>query len=356
MQAIPYFLQDTTDSWYQSLVNKPQDFNAFKIEFLRYFNNNNSINRLVNIFTTIKQGENEAVTTYLGCFHRNLHQIQAIDANYFTVVQILNQFIRRLHSSILQCVYSIHPVDLQAVITNARDFEAAELEANHAQAVNLVMNGSSELDSKLKQFKTRIAFRISCVHHRQPINSGNRKCMFKINIKTPITTILSELLTYNTAAILLTTSISNANLSTNNTGNLSATATTHVLAAVSAGSQQWNSSTGYTQNPNSQNYLSLLVTPENAQPNNLETNQHPTLTSNIPPATITENESLDAIFLFELKKPSTMPLFSKAALEKKPITAIYTDAKVDGHSIKLILNSGSAGSIITKQLMDQLGR
>ncbi|KAG9290356.1 hypothetical protein G9A89_007087 [Geosiphon pyriformis] len=53
----------------QSLVNKPQDFNAFKVEFLRYFNNNNSINRLVNTFTTMKQEETEVVTTYLGRFH-----------------------------------------------------------------------------------------------------------------------------------------------------------------------------------------------------------------------------------------------------------------------------------------------
>ncbi|KAG9298851.1 hypothetical protein G9A89_015872 [Geosiphon pyriformis] len=33
---------------------------------------------------------------------------------------------------------------------------------------------------------------------------------------------------------------------------------------------------------------------------------------------------------------------------------MYTDAKVDGHAIKLILNSRSADSIIIKQLMDQL--
>ncbi|KAG9289439.1 hypothetical protein G9A89_008000 [Geosiphon pyriformis] len=50
-----------------------------------------------------------------------------------------------------------------------------------------------------------------------------------------------------------------------------------------------------------------------------------------------------------------MPLFSRAVLEKKPITTMYTDAKVDGHSIKLILDSESADSIITQQLMDQLG-
>ncbi|KAG9290258.1 hypothetical protein G9A89_022234 [Geosiphon pyriformis] len=103
------------------------------------------------------------------------------------------------------------------------------------------------------------------------------------------------------------------------------------------------------------NYLSLLVIPEDTQPNNPETNQSSILTSNIPPATITENKSLDVIFLFELKELSAMPLFSGAALEEKLITIIYTNAKVDGHFIKLILDSRSAGSIITKQLMDQLG-
>ncbi|KAG9288786.1 hypothetical protein G9A89_023083 [Geosiphon pyriformis] len=82
MQTISYFLKDTTNS---------------------------CINRLVNTFTIMKQGETEAVTTYLGCFHQNLCQIQAIDANYFTVPQILNQFIRGLHSSILQHAHPLHP-------------------------------------------------------------------------------------------------------------------------------------------------------------------------------------------------------------------------------------------------------
>ncbi|KAG9296608.1 hypothetical protein G9A89_015200 [Geosiphon pyriformis] len=107
-------------------------------------------------YCQLMQRENEAVTTYLGCFHRNLHQIQAIQADYFTVPQILNQFIRGLHSSILQHICLMHPADLQATIINARDFEAAELKANYVQAINLVMNGSSELDSKLKQFSNSI--------------------------------------------------------------------------------------------------------------------------------------------------------------------------------------------------------
>ncbi|KAG9288533.1 hypothetical protein G9A89_015739, partial [Geosiphon pyriformis] len=137
---------DTADLWYQSLVDKPQDFNAFKLEFLRYFSNNNNINRLANTFTTIKQKETEAVTTYLGRFYRNLQQIQAIDGNYFTAPQILNQFICGLHSSILQHDTVIH----------ARNFESAKLEVNYTHTVNLVMNRSSELDSKLKQFSDSI--------------------------------------------------------------------------------------------------------------------------------------------------------------------------------------------------------
>ncbi|KAG9284004.1 hypothetical protein G9A89_005333 [Geosiphon pyriformis] len=160
MQAILYFLKDTANLWYQSLVNKPQDFNAFKAEFLRYFSNNNSINRLVNTFTTMKQRKTEAVTTYLGCFYRNLRQIQAINANYFTAPQILNQFIHGLCSSILQHVCLLHPGTLQDTVTCARDFESTKSEANHAQAINLVMNGSSELDSKLEKFSELINKRL----------------------------------------------------------------------------------------------------------------------------------------------------------------------------------------------------
>ncbi|KAG9296431.1 hypothetical protein G9A89_015023 [Geosiphon pyriformis] len=138
----------------------------------------------------------------------------------------------------------MHLADLQAAMINARDFEAAELEVNYVQAINLMMNESSKLDSKLKQF--------------------------------------------------------------------------------------------------------------NAQTNNSETNKKSTLISNIPPATITENKSLDAIFPFKLEEPSITLLFSGAIFEEKPITTMYTDAKVNGHPIKLILDSRLAGSIITRQLMDQL--
>ncbi|KAG9297020.1 hypothetical protein G9A89_008606, partial [Geosiphon pyriformis] len=218
-------------------------------------------------------GDTETITIYLECFHRNLHQIQAIQADYFTAPQILNQFIKGLCSSILQRVCPIHPMDFSTAVTYAKDFEAAELKANHAQVINLAINELSKLDSKLKQFR-------SC---------------------------------------------------------------------------QWNLGTSPTQNLNSQHYLSLLVTPEDATSSNQGIEQQQPPTNNIPSATITKNEFLDVIFPFKLEEPSDMPLFSEAALEEKLITAMYTDAKVDGHPIKLILDSGSTGSIITRQLMDQLG-
>ncbi|KAG9289712.1 hypothetical protein G9A89_014447 [Geosiphon pyriformis] len=351
MQAIPYFLKDTANSWYQSLVNKPQDFNAFKAEFLRYFSNNNSINCLVNTFTTMKQEETKAVTTYLGCFYQNLHQIQAIDANYFTAPQILNQFICGLHSSILQHVRLLHPGTLQDAVTHARDFKSAESEANYAQAINLVMNGLSELNSKLEKFMTQSLIYQSLVY-QAPIYQPQPQMVYQ----QPQPQIIYQPQQIQTPP---------QSLPPNRTQRLRMTQQSWRLVMVvhqlipSSSQQpselcQRNLSTGQTQNPNSQNYLSLLVTTEDALTNNSAFAQKQPLTSNIPSVTITKNKSLAAIFPFKFEETAAMPLFSGAALEAKPIIMMYTNAKVEGQSIKLILGSGSAGSIITQQLMDQL--
>ncbi|KAG9287769.1 hypothetical protein G9A89_017364 [Geosiphon pyriformis] len=403
IQAIPYFLKDTANSWYQSLINKPQNFNAFKAEFLQYFSNNNSINHLVNAFTTIKQGETKAITTYLGRFHQNLCQIQAIDTNYFTAPQILNQFIHGLCSSILQHVHPLHPGTLQDAVTRAKDFESTESEANHIQAINLVMNRSSELDSKLEKFSKSInknlhndtiikeiliVAKINYVHLYQPINSGNWKrisAIIVINKDISKLTVASEI---NIETPIAATNLSTANISISDssataTSNISTAATNHLSTPTNSNTNPKPSlndirsamvvyqlipsllnppsrshtrhlDTSCIQNPNSQHYLSLLVIPEDATSNNTKSNQH-IPTNTIPSATISSNKSLAAIFLFKLEENTPIPLFSRAALKEKPITAMYTDARVDSYPIKLILDSGSAGSIITRQLMDQLG-
>ncbi|KAG9283971.1 hypothetical protein G9A89_005478 [Geosiphon pyriformis] len=340
-------ISNTADLWYQSLVDKLQDFNAFKLEFLRYFSNNNSINRLANTFTTIKQRETEAVTTYLGRFHRNLQQIQAIDANYFTVPQIFNQFIYGLCSSILQ----------HDTVTHARDFEFAELEANHAHTMNLVINGSSELDFKLKQFKNMNYFQ-NQLRPSSSLAAPNQPWQPEMHISNSksLPKSRSNYLPANNAATNLSTASISISIYQLQPPVIYQPQLQIIYQPQSIQTLPQNSNlgAGATQNPNSQNYLSLLVIPEDATNTNSGSNQQLTLTSNIPPATVTENELFAAIFSFEIKEPSGVPLFSRATIEEKLIMAMYTNAKIDGHSIKVILNSGSADSIITRQLMDQL--
>ncbi|KAG9293007.1 hypothetical protein G9A89_016369 [Geosiphon pyriformis] len=339
LQAISYFLKETADSC-----------------------NNNSINCLANTFTTIKQNNTETVTTYLECFHRILYQIQAIDTVYFTEPQILNQFIRGLYSSILQYVHPLHPANFQAAVTHARDFKSAELKANHAQAVNLVMNGSSDLNSTLKQISNTINQKIeeyladNSTIYQPPQWHNNQRNANCFQNQSHLTSSSNQqwqpemyvchncakskhLPANNAAADLLSTSISDPSLLTAATSNISTAATTMVVyqlipssSNLPSGSHSQNLGTNATQNLNFQNYLSLLVIPEDATPSNPETNPIQKLTSNILPATVTKNKTLAAIFLFD-------PIISGAALEKKPITAMYTNAKVDGHFIKLILDS-----------------
>ncbi|KAG9289426.1 hypothetical protein G9A89_007987 [Geosiphon pyriformis] len=77
----------------------------------------------------------------------------------------------------------------------------------------------------------------------------------------------------------------------------------------------------------------------------------------IPPAQITQNANLSDIFPFEFEANESPFLLSNTAInEQKAITAMYTEAIVEGKPICLILDSGLAGSIITYQLIQQLKR
>ncbi|KAG9295509.1 hypothetical protein G9A89_013538 [Geosiphon pyriformis] len=318
---------------------------------------------------------------------------KAIAANGWN--DILNQFICGLCSSILQHVRLLHPGTLQDAVTCARDFESAESEANHAQAINLVMNGLSELDSKFEKFSESINKRLEGYltdnyaiyqppqHHNNQGNfnrAQNQPCLSSLtnqqwqqethicyycrkqgHIQIDCHQLPNSELVPKSKPTRLPTSDAVISLlvSSISTSDLSAAATIHQLipsfSQQPSGVHQQNSDTGQPQNPNSQNYLSLLVTPEDASTNNPAFTQKQPLTSNISLATITKDESLATIFPFEFEETATMPLFSGTALEAKPITVMYTDAKVKEQSIKLILDSGSTGSIITRQLMNQLG-
>ncbi|KAG9305892.1 hypothetical protein G9A89_016544 [Geosiphon pyriformis] len=258
------------------------------------------------------------------------------------MAQILNQFIYRLCSNILQHVHPMHSINLQAAVTNTRDFETAKLEANYAQAINLVMNRSSNLDSKLKQFRNANRFQ----NQLHPSSSTNQQWQQETHV-CHYCAILSKLLIYNAAATLSTTSILSTNSSTDDTSNLLAAVSDNLSASINS-----NTATELTskRNPKVEIDPTKLKIVNGSLPTNpqffhtIKTNQQTTLTSNISSATIIENESLDAIFPFELEELLTTLLFSGAVLEEKSITAMYINVKVNSHFIKLILDIDCAAS------------
>ncbi|KAG9288856.1 hypothetical protein G9A89_012185 [Geosiphon pyriformis] len=263
------------------------------------------------------KGETKAVTIYLGSS------------------QILNQFIHRLCSSLLQCICPMHPQTFQNTVINVKDFELAELKTNHAQAINLVINRLSDLDSKLKQLIVSIIF--------------NQSDM-----------------TAKDASNLLTTS-----LSANNTSNLSTTVPVYLSATASSNLSTPTNSNTATKLTSKQNPKAKTDTTELKIVNNSPSTDFQFLKPAIRISTIkfrhwvypkpkcstvfkssdytrrclTQQSGIQteiflaAIFPFELKKTTPVSLFSEAALDTKPITVIYIDVKVDSHAIKLILDS-----------------
>ncbi|KAG9290485.1 hypothetical protein G9A89_002460 [Geosiphon pyriformis] len=160
IQALLFFLTGTADLWYQSLAKKPTSFTKFKLIFLQYFCDPNMLIQLQNQFSIIKQKDYEAVTTYFGRFNQILCQILAIKRDYYTVAQVLNQFIKGLQSGILRSVRLRHLTSLQDAVTLACNFESAEQEANYTQAVNLAINGTSDIDAKITQLSEKLTQKI----------------------------------------------------------------------------------------------------------------------------------------------------------------------------------------------------
>ncbi|KAG9288984.1 hypothetical protein G9A89_015533 [Geosiphon pyriformis] len=67
------------------------------------------------------------------------------------MAQVFNQFIKRLWSSILRSVRPCHPTSLQDAITLAYNFKSVKQKANHTQAINLAINGTSDINAKIIQ-------------------------------------------------------------------------------------------------------------------------------------------------------------------------------------------------------------
>ncbi|KAG9286529.1 hypothetical protein G9A89_014695 [Geosiphon pyriformis] len=84
----------------------------------------------------------------------------AIERDYYTTAQVLNQFIKKLQSSILRSIRSCHPTSLQDILTLTHNFESAEQEVNHTQAINLAINGTSDINAKITQLSEKLTQKI----------------------------------------------------------------------------------------------------------------------------------------------------------------------------------------------------
>ncbi|KAG9307605.1 hypothetical protein G9A89_023170 [Geosiphon pyriformis] len=373
IQTLPFFLKSTADSWYQSLETKPTSFAEFKNALLEYFSDPNAVIQLQNKFNTIKQNTSETVTQYLARFNRIRRQIEAIEQGYYTDSQVLNQFIRGLKSSILGRVRPAHPNSLPKAVTLARALELAEKEANHSQMVNMVMeeNKTETLEKRVMQLGKELSKKIESYlipdprkNTYQPPQRRSQEEARKNNYYVPpqmprnqYTPIPRQYPTtyQNQGAYQQQPMIANPNWRPK--------ARNQPIWNQNMLVQRNSNRTGTNQqtNPNYQNYqqtylniLENLIIGNNDGRNINRTKNSSKLSQTIPPAVATEDSSLAAIFPFELEENEAM--FSGAALdEKHPITAMYMEATVNNTPIKLILDNGSAGSIVMLQLVNQLG-
>ncbi|KAG9304201.1 hypothetical protein G9A89_019763 [Geosiphon pyriformis] len=257
-----------------TLAEKPTDFPTFKLAFLQYFCDPNTLIRLQNQFSIIKQKDYETVTTYLRQFNQILYQIQTIERDYYTVAQILNQFpeLQKLTNH-----YNGEKITITADINSNKTINNSN---NLGDLIPATVTTARNLDTLLR--------------------TAERRSWTKIK----------------------ETNTSNQDIS----------------KACLTEDQGFDKST-----PVEGTNVEQIFKPSKQTK------------SNILLATITENTTLAAIFLFDIDNLNTHSLFSRAAINQdKPIIALYTDARVGRIDIKLILDSKLASSIIMKQLMDQL--
>ncbi|KAG9294192.1 hypothetical protein G9A89_021551 [Geosiphon pyriformis] len=223
----------------------------------------------------------------------------------------------------------MHPVNLQAAIMNARDFETTELEANHVHAVNLGNGNHSQNQS-------------------HPVSSLTNQHFISTKLPTYNAANISN---PNNTAIILTFSLSAFSI------NLSTAVPTYLSAATKINTTKLEivNSSPSTDPQFCKPVIRILTTefrhqvwPKPECTTLFKSSGYPRK------PTVTNDKSLVAIFPFKLEETIPVPLFSGAALDTKSITAMYTDTKVDGHAIKLILDSRSADNGATKTPISEI--
>ncbi|KAG9291153.1 hypothetical protein G9A89_013025 [Geosiphon pyriformis] len=355
LRTILYFLKRTTGKWFENLTISFNNWTAFKTVFLEQFTDNNTSITLRNCFRNIKQKPSESVMTYIEKFNKLFRRICQLETNdYYSDAQILDQFITGLKDKLIKKVCPHAPEDLNSAIQHAKRYEMAIEEANHTKLRKL-----TNLQRKSKTI-------LPTNNNSNPKNINYLKDRIKT---TSYHSLITSLRIAITVEFLATEKkIAESYNETNKTGVINLTIhQDHNIKPITINllHSQCNNSIDNPfnitkTNPNNQLILRNLAQPRpthyHTQSSYLtiseEQDFHHTALSE---ARIAKNANLSDIFLFEFKANKSPFLFSNAATNKqKTITAIYTEAEVEGKAICLILNSGSTRSIITYQLMQQL--
>ncbi|KAG9294430.1 hypothetical protein G9A89_001935 [Geosiphon pyriformis] len=387
LKTIPYFLKGTADEWFKNLTTSFNDWTAFKTAFLKQFTDNNTLITLQNHFHNIKQEPSESVMTYIEKFNKLLRRIHQLETNnYYFDAQILDQFIAGLKDKLIKKVCSHAPKDLNSAIQHLMNLAIGETSSAAEEKIdqltkkvkNYFTNQQQQQPQRYQPLQKWNQNNFTLSSNNQPQNQQNRsnqhypppqqsyyqpppsayyppKPQYQSNYYQPAPQPIQQqyqqpptqhyqvparrLIPQNQFTPQNQYQVNNNRINLNN----QLPRLTH-----------YHTQPSYLTIPEEQNFHYTALSKGKTVAQQQNSSYTPTT---IPPARITENANLSDIFPFEFEANESPFLLSNAATnEQKAITAIYTEAEVERKSICLILDSGSARSIITYQLMQQLKR
>ncbi|KAG9290072.1 hypothetical protein G9A89_010378 [Geosiphon pyriformis] len=331
----------TAGEWFKNLATPFNDWNAFKAAFLKQFTDNNTSITLCNCFQNIKQELSESVMTYIRKFNKLLRQIHQLETNdYYSNAQILDQFIAGLKDKLIKKVRPHVPKDLNSAIQHAKRYEMAIEEANPTKLVNLaIRETSSAAEEKIDQLTKKNCYyceisghwKRDCRKLQQDQQNRSNQCYpspKQSYYQPPLPVYYPPRPQYQNNYYQPAAQPIQQQYQQPLTQHYQVPAR-RLITQNQFTSQNW-----YQVNNNRISLNNQLVPQNSIQP---RPNYYHT-----QPTRIAENANLSDIFSFEFEANESPFLLSNAATnEQKAITAMYTEAEVEGKTICLILNSGS---------------
>ncbi|KAG9305148.1 hypothetical protein G9A89_010656 [Geosiphon pyriformis] len=280
-------------------------------------------------------------------------------------VQKAEDFIAGLKNKLIKKVHPHAPADLATAIRHAKSYEMAIEEANYTKLVNLAIGKtSSAAEEKINQLTKKDTGNEIVKNYKETNKTGVINITLYHN--NPITNLYHQPIIHQDHKIKTTpptqqyqvparrlvqhNQFTPQNQLQNNHNRINPN---NQLVPRNSGQQrpnQYYTQPNYLTIPEESNFQQTAFSEGEVAAPRLNPSNHTILS-----AQITQNANLSDIFSFEFEANESPFLLSNTAVnEQKAITAMYTEATVEGKPIYLILDSGLTGSIITYQLMQQL--